>query len=244
MDICPKYSLNREGEFTIIRTQLFLRNIYWQINLPFNHKNVETVHLDLGAGNNPRNPFGAGTLKATDFNASFENQGIEFIQIDLTKKFQLESNSIDSFSAYDVLEHIPRLERVEEVITFPFVNLMNEIFRTLKPGGIFIAVTPGYPAEESFQDPTHVNFITKGTLNYFVGNDAWAKSLGYGFDGSFELICNTWIRSYGFMTKELVFSKTNLRLTILNFFRIINRLTRILTSRKPTHLLWVLRKPT
>jgi hypothetical protein len=41
---------------------------------------------------------------------------------------------------------------------------MNEIFRTLKPGGIFFSKTPAYPISAVFSDPTHVNNITADTF--------------------------------------------------------------------------------
>ena len=45
---------------------------------------------------------------------------------------------------------------------------MNEIYRVLKPNGIFYGITPVYPKESVFVDPTHVNFITKNSFKYFV----------------------------------------------------------------------------
>ena len=45
---------------------------------------------------------------------------------------------------------------------------MNEIYRVLKNRGKFYAFTPYYPKAQVFQDPTHVNFITVDTHEYFV----------------------------------------------------------------------------
>ena len=71
---------------------------------------------------------------------------------------------------------------------------MNEIHRILKPGGLFLHVTPAYPSKEVFQDPTHVNFITEDTFpNYFCSPNNWASDLGYGFKGEFDLINQKWI---------------------------------------------------
>ena len=63
---------------------------------------------------------------------------------------------------------------------------MNEIHRTLKPGGIFLSRTPCYPISSAFTDPTHVNVITADTFPmYFDDKHTWAKM--YGFKGSFKL---------------------------------------------------------
>jgi SAM-dependent methyltransferase len=154
------------------------------------------------------------------------------------------------------LEHIPRWERAlgqdaEERIVFPFINLMNEIFRALKPGGLFYAVTPAFPSPAAFQDPTHINFITAETKNYFTGSYPIAKILGYGFEGSFNVVAHVWIRRHkgglGCNSGELpsciggpeiykyLFLKKNLRAVLSLILR--------WRQRRPTHLLWVFQKP-
>ena len=67
---------------------------------------------------------------------------------------------------------------------------MNEIHRVLKPDGRFYAVTPAYPAPQAFQDPTHVNVITRGTWEYFCGPSPAARM--YGYTGAFEMLRNEW----------------------------------------------------
>ena len=136
------------------RITRWLHEQSWQESIPFTHPEAGAVHVDLGAGNSPRNPFKASTLVATDCHSNFKNpNGVKFFQADLTSKLPFRDGEISSFSAYDLLEHIPRWERTREgKIEFPFISLMNEINRCLKTGGIFVAVTPAYPSAAAFQD--------------------------------------------------------------------------------------------
>lgn len=99
-------------------------------------------------------------------------------------------STFDSLSAFDFLEHVPRLLATADgrSTRLPFIELMNEVHRVLKPGGLFYALTPAYPREEAFVDPTHVNYITAGTSAYFCGPQPMARI--YGFRGSFELVRN------------------------------------------------------
>ena len=62
----------------------------------------------------------------------------------------LEASSLDVITAFDVIEHIPQAIYKNGKICNPFMEAMNEIWRTLKPGGIFYAHTPACPAPEAF----------------------------------------------------------------------------------------------
>jgi SAM-dependent methyltransferase len=97
-------------------------------------------------------------------------------------------NHFDSLSAYDFLEHVPRvsLDHAAGTTRFPFIELMNEIWRVLKPEGVFYAVTPAYPHEKAFRDPTHVNVITAKSHRYFTRPELGGRM--YGFTGDFRLI--------------------------------------------------------
>jgi SAM-dependent methyltransferase len=68
---------------------------------------------------------------------------------------------------------------------------MNEIYRVLKPNGIFLSFTPAYPHAEVFRDPTHVNIISDQTFGvYFDDTNRWAEM--YGFKGAFKIISQEW----------------------------------------------------
>ena len=224
----------------------FFRYFNYQINLPECISGSNSIHLDLGCGAKPRNPFSAKTLHGTDFSIFGERveKGVRFVSADLTKTLPFDSESFSSISAYDVLEHIPRWERLADgSIVFPFVNLMQEIYRILRPDGIFYAVTPGYPSNAAFQDPTHINFITLETLSYFAGDSTHADSLGYGFSGRFEVLHNSWLRGAGpYATKRIEVIGNIRNIGIDDLLRLSRRFFKLLRNRHPEQILWVLRK--
>jgi len=218
----------------------------YQLDLPQSLDFSESRHLDLGCGDQPRNPFGAEICVGTDFDSfqRVQSNSVQFVTADLTNTLPFPDNSFSSMSAYDVLEHIPRWERNKNgSIVFPFVQLMSEIHRILKPGGIFYAVTPGYPSEAAFQDPTHINFITLGTLNYFAAGTSHARTLGYGFEGEFEVLHNSWLRGSGpFAQSKLVRADSTSKERFISRLRLIRRFFLLCQNRSPMHILWVLQK--
>jgi SAM-dependent methyltransferase len=48
-----------------------------------------------------------------------------------------------------------------------FINVMNEVWRVLKPKAQFAFVVPYAESQGMFQDPTHTNFINETTMLYF-----------------------------------------------------------------------------
>lgn len=148
--------------------------------------------LDLGCGIEPRNPFGTKNIYGIDIRSS-DNPNI--LSADLfCSPIPFASDKFDFVCAYDFIEHIPRTV-IQESTRFPFIDLMSEIHRVLKPGGLFYSHTPAYPFKQAFQDPTHVNIITEDTFPiYFCDNDKdSAFGRAYGFKGRFELVDQCWL---------------------------------------------------
>ena len=149
--------------------------------------NKDTVALDLGCGEKPKNFFQANKVFGIDVRDDLSNN---VVKADLVvSKIPFSDASFDFVTAHDFLEHIPRVIYIPERRT-PFIELMNEIWRVLKPGGKFLSQTPAYPQPAAFCDPTHVNIITEQTFALYFCGDLWAK--GYGFKGKFGLLSQQW----------------------------------------------------
>jgi len=129
-----------------------------------------------------------------NFESRVSNLSLEAIPYD--------DNMFSSVSAFDFIEHMPRVLAIEngEKTIFPFIRLMNEIWRVLVPGGRFYAVTPAYPQPEACVDPTHVNIITDRTHSYFCGDECYGRA--YGFIGCFEPLLVAWTRPEYTFTRQ------------------------------------------
>ncbi|GMV45188.1 MAG: hypothetical protein AMXMBFR66_05860 [Pseudomonadota bacterium] len=147
---------------------------------------MTTRHLDLGCGRVPRNPYGRDELYGVDLDAPADGEGRIRRANLAVAPIPWPDDSFESVSAYDFLEHVPRVLPTADGqgTRFPFIELMNEIWRVLVPGGLFYASTPAYPHKTAFQDPTHVNYVTADTHEYFTRPKRLAAL--YGFSGDFE----------------------------------------------------------
>ncbi|GBG12869.1 uncharacterized protein NMK_0404 [Novimethylophilus kurashikiensis] len=149
---------------------------------------MATTSLDLGCGLNPKNIFNAEVVYGIDVRNDTANN---IVKADLViEPIPFDSNFFDFVTAHDFLEHIPRLIYAPQRRN-PFVELMSEVFRVLKPGGKFLSQTPAYPHAEAFCDPTHVNIITEQTFPYYFDDvNNWGAI--YGFNGSFRILSQSW----------------------------------------------------
>ena len=149
-----------------------------------------TRTLDLGCGSTPRNPLGATEVYGVDI-FDYGNSNIKISDV-ILDGIPFEDDYFDFITGYDFIEHIPRLLYIDGKRRAPFMELMSEVYRTLKPGGLFKAHTPAVPYQQTFQDPTHVNFITEVTVSYFIQGGMIELGNAYGFVGEFELVNQYW----------------------------------------------------
>lgn len=191
-----------------------------------------TIHLDFGCGSVPRNPFGCDRLLTVD---TFPySESIPEILIKPGQTIPLESNSISSLSAYDVIEHLSRDYSGKNL----FVFYMNELYRVLAPGGYALFIFPGYPGKDAFSDPTHVNYLTNSSINYFIGNAI--PPYYAGIETNFEKILNHKLR---FWKHWFINDYEELKNDQLNIKRKISLFKRsILRATFPQHRIWLLRK--
>ena len=232
----------------------------WQFSIPqrYSLKSSEhSVHVDLGCGSLPRNPLNAQRVIGIDvlLDPPFivSNASVEYKRVVPGSPLPFEIDQIDSISAFDFLEHIPRFDRTREgEFVNPFIEMMNEVHRILKPGGLFIALTPCFPSPAAFTDPTHVNFISEETHLYFSGQN-FANSKGYGFTGEFSLIEAKWSDWKGVLWDSLAIKESaNLALQYKKaseYGKSLSKRTKLSLRKKllghsgDTHFLWVLQKP-
>lgn len=157
-----------------------------------------TLSIDLGSGPNPRNNFNCDEVVGID---TFEQKTPKVINHDLESgSLPFEDSCADFVLAFDCLEHVSRIgyrlhgnsiKSLELQRYNPFLDLMSDIWRVLKPGGRLYAMTPVHPnVNEVYRDPTHVNPFTPDMINYFVSNVGDHSMLPltqhYGFKGEFH----------------------------------------------------------
>lgn len=136
--------------------------------------------LDLGCGRNLQPRFtGVDRIGKPETDASIvHNLFFDF-------PWPFKDNSIKEVFASHVLEHVPRGDGYND----PLFQVMDEIYRILKPGGLARFICPYYTSVRAFQDPTHLRFISEPMFNYF--NKAWRelnKLTHYPVKCDFEIV--------------------------------------------------------
>jgi SAM-dependent methyltransferase len=127
----------------------------------------------------PKGPFRLNLGCGTDIRDGFINIDLidaADLQFDLDKvsekRMPYPDNSVELTLCSHILEHLHN-----------FPDLMNELHRVTKPGGVLTVMVPMYPSKQAFQDPTHVRFFTDETFSYFNRDHFLFQEHGvnYGF---------------------------------------------------------------
>ena len=94
---------------------------------------MTTTTLDIGCGINPRNFFNAEEVYGIDVRDDLDKK---IYRADLViEPIPFADNFFDFVTAHDFLEHVPRII-YNPSRRNPFVELMNEIWRVLKPNTV------------------------------------------------------------------------------------------------------------
>lgn len=103
------------------------------------------------------------------------------IVCDITQGLPFKDSSIGHVYSQDFLEHVPPESKID---------VMNEMWRVLKPGGIMEHVVPQAGSQNDFGSPTHLSHWTQQQFEHFdVNSYRYEKDRDYeGFKGGFELV--------------------------------------------------------
>jgi SAM-dependent methyltransferase len=142
----------------------------------------EKVKVDLGCGFRKRGNLGIDVTRKGTAADLVCHIGFE--------PLPLSDNTVDKIVCCDFLEHLPKgyYSESSKRMKYPIVDLMNEIWRVLRPGGTFTSQTPCYPHVEVHRDPTHLSVWTLESMDYFCGKYLVPKI--YGVKEWFELVEN------------------------------------------------------
>lgn len=119
--------------------------------------------------------LGCGRIHLDDFvNIDNVERGTEDLIADLNSPLPFENNTVDLIFSDNVFEHIEGI-----------VDLIRECHRVLKPGGHLAVRVPYFRAPSAYVDPTHCNFFTLLSFDYYVkGTNAYERTRF--FDESFS----------------------------------------------------------
>ena len=191
----------------------------------------DSRHLDFGSGTFKRNPFLCNEIYTLDLYESRQGKN-EFV-IKQGERLPFPDNYFVTISAYDVLEHISRDTGGRNL----FIFYMNELCRVLQHDGYAVFIFPSFPHRDAFSDPTHINYITAETLNYFLGDNSNGSYAG--ITTAYKQLRNSKLRFWKNWVNDPQVSKFKVRnprrimsLVKRDFFRAIN----------PGHRIWILQK--
>ncbi|MEO1087006.1 MAG: class I SAM-dependent methyltransferase, partial [Acidobacteriota bacterium] len=142
----------------------------------------EDVVVDLGCGFRKEGNIG--------IDLSADGRDVDLVCKLGFEDIPLGDGVADKVFCRDFLEHLPKAVYIERRggLVYPVIDLINEVWRILRPGGLFESLTPVYPHPEVHQDPTHLSAWTMASMKYFCGVYPIAEL--YGVKAKFELVEN------------------------------------------------------
>lgn len=143
-----------------------IKNIFKLYRKKFELTNYKgTINLNLGCGNKPLIDF---------INIDYHNQKYADIVADLNSRLPFCDNTINLIYSDNVFEHIEKL-----------LLLIQDCHRVLKIDGYLIIKVPYFRSNYAFVDPTHVNFFTIQSMDYFIKTTYFHEEYRF-FEESFQ----------------------------------------------------------
>lgn len=148
---------------------------------------AEDYHVDLGCGKLKKGRIGIDRHPAPGVNIVMDlDSGWVWSVADapgidapvpegeaiLSRDLPFADSSIESIISHHALEHIGE----------GFIRLIDDVYRVLKSGGIFYAITPLFPSHTAVSDADHKRYFMDTTWDAFCGtpgdgpNNCWLSS--------------------------------------------------------------------
>ncbi len=130
--------------------------------------------LLLGAGASREKKLGVEGREAwTDLvTLDFSNEHSPDVVHDLNKPLPFEADYADEIHAYDVMEHIGQQGDWQG-----FFAQWSDIWRVLKPGGMFFGISPHWSSPWAWGDPGHTRVYGPEVLT-FLSQAEYAERVG------------------------------------------------------------------
>lgn len=97
-------------------------------------------------------------LVTVDFNADHKPDCIHDLNV---FPYPFEDNSAEEIHAYEVVEHLGQQGDFKSFFAF-----WSEIWRILKPGGVFLGTSPNHDSAWAWGDPGHTRIISRECMTF------------------------------------------------------------------------------
>ena len=160
----PLYQYKIHGNNTWLKNQQLIQTLVPQIHCKYIYgmalkywKERGKHCIDLGGGINKPAGWTSVDVHSADISAN------------LNEKWPFDDNSVGVIRAHDVIEHLEN-----------HIHVMNEAYRCLTHGGLFLIEVPSTDGRGAFQDPSHITFWNTNSFMYYTQaqTQAYIKHLG------------------------------------------------------------------
>lgn len=126
-------------------------------------------HKVLQAPSSPEKDFSGGELITLDIDPTTKADVIHDLNV---LPLPFADNEFDEIHAYEVMEHCGKQGDWQF-----FFAQFSEIYRILKPGGLFCVTVPAWDSMWAWSDPGHTRIISEGNL-IFLCQMEYGKQIG------------------------------------------------------------------